>query len=204
MLFADLVGSTRLAAALDPEELRSRLAPFFEIARLVLEEHGGTVEKYIGDAVMAVFGAPIAHGDDPDRAVAAALAMVDRVAELEGEPAIRVGIETGEVLAMTEAEDLAVTGEAVNAAARLQQAAAPGQVLVGERAARACRRARLEPDAAVEAKGIAEQLPAVERGRGRGRAGALEGATGRPRGRHRAASPRSRRAARERTPSSSP
>jgi class 3 adenylate cyclase/tetratricopeptide (TPR) repeat protein len=160
MLFADLVGSTRLAAALDPEELRSRLAPFFEIARLVLEEHGGTVEKYIGDAVMAVFGAPIAHGDDPDRAVAAALAMVDRVAELEGEPAIRVGIEMGEVLAMTDAEDLAVTGEAVNAAARLQQAADPGQVLVGERAARACRRARLEPDGAIDAKGLEMRLPA--------------------------------------------
>jgi class 3 adenylate cyclase len=174
MLFADLVGSTRLAAALDPEELRGRLAPFFEVARSALEEHGGTVEKYIGDAVMAVFGAPVAHGDDPDRAVAAALALVDRVARLDGEPAIRVGIETGEVLAVREAGDLAVTGEAVNAAARLQQAARPGQVLVGARAARACRRTRLERDGEIEATGLTDRLPtwravAVEEGPERAR-----------------------------------
>ena len=154
MLFADLVGSTRLATQLDPEDLRGRLEPFFEAARSALEQHGGTVEKYIGDAVMAVFGAPVAHGDDPDRAVAAGLAVAERVAELDGELAVRVGIETGEVLSMQGAGDLRVTGEAVNAAARLQQAADPGEVLVGERAARACRRARLEANGAVEAKGI--------------------------------------------------
>ena len=79
MVFADLVGSTELATDLDPEELRHRLAPFFEVARATLEEHGGRVEKYVGDAVMAVFGVPRSYGDDPDRAVAAALALRDRV-----------------------------------------------------------------------------------------------------------------------------
>jgi class 3 adenylate cyclase len=160
MLFADLVGSTRLATQLDPEDLRGRLEPFFEAARNALEQHGGTVEKYIGDAVMAVFGAPVAHGDDPDRAVAAGLAVAERVSELDGELAVRVGIETGEVLSVTGAGDLRVTGEAVNAAARLQQAAQPGEVLVGERAAQACRRARLEANGAVEAKGIPGALDA--------------------------------------------
>jgi class 3 adenylate cyclase len=160
MLFADLVGSTKLAAQLDPEDLRGRLEPFFEAARSALEQHGGTVEKYIGDAVMAVFGAPVAHGDDPDRAVAAGLAVAERVSELDGDLTVRVGIETGEVLSVQAAGDLRVTGEAVNAAARLQQAAEPGEVLVGERAARACRRARLEGNGAVEAKGISGALGA--------------------------------------------
>src|SRR3954471_8497593 len=159
-LFADLVGSTELAATLDPEDLRGRLEPFFEAARNALEQHGGTVEKYIGDAVMAVFGTPVAHGDDPDRAVAAGLDVAERVGQLDGELTVRVGIETGEVLSVQGAGDLRVTGEAVNAAARLQQAAQPGEVLVGERAARACRRARLEANGAVEAKGIPERLGA--------------------------------------------
>jgi class 3 adenylate cyclase/tetratricopeptide (TPR) repeat protein len=160
MLFADLVGSTELAAGRDPEEIRGRLEPFFDTARSALEQHGGTVEKYIGDAVMAVFGAPVSHGDDPDRAVAAGLEVARRVGELDGELAVRVGIETGEVLSVPDAGDLRVTGEAVNAAARLQQAAQPGEVLVGERAAQACRRARLESNGAVEAKGIPGALGA--------------------------------------------
>jgi class 3 adenylate cyclase len=160
MLFADLVGSTRLATQLDPEDLRGRLEPFFDAAKSALEQHGGTVEKYIGDAVMAVFGAPVSHGDDPDRAVAAGLAVAERVSQLDGELAVRVGIETGEVLAIAGSGDLRVTGEAVNAAARLQQAAQPGEVLVGERAARACRRARLEANGGVEAKGIPGTLDA--------------------------------------------
>ncbi len=103
---------------------------------------------------MAVFGVPVGHGDDPDRAVAAALELVERVAELDGGLTVKVGIETGEILAVSDSDHLAVTGEAVNAAARLQQAAEPGQVLVGERAARACLRTRLEPGERVEAKGI--------------------------------------------------
>jgi class 3 adenylate cyclase len=158
MLFADLVGSTEIASGADPEELRRRLAPFFDVARRSLEEHGGTLEKYIGDAVLAAFGVPRAHGDDPDRAVAAALALVERLAALDVGLSVRIGIETGEVLATAGDGDLSVTGEAVNAAARLQQAAGPGQILVGERAARACRRARLEPRAPVEAQGIAAPL----------------------------------------------
>ncbi|HKH22153.1 MAG TPA: AAA family ATPase [Solirubrobacterales bacterium] len=160
MLFADLVGSTELAAGRDPEEIRGRLEPFFEEARNALEQHGGTVEKYIGDAVMAVFGAPVAHGDDPDRAIAAGLEVARRVGELDGGLAVRIGIETGEILSVPEAGNLRVTGEAVNVAARLQQAAAPGEVLVGERTARACRRAQLEPNGAVEAKGIPGALGA--------------------------------------------
>ena len=162
MLFADLVGSTELASGLDPEEIRGRLEPFFDTARGALEQHGGTVEKYIGDAVMAVFGAPVAHGDDPDRAVAAGLEVATKVAELDGELAVRVGIETGEVLSVPEAGSLRVTGEAVNAAARLQQAASPGEVLVGERAARACRRAELEPNGAVEGKGMGRPMAAFK------------------------------------------
>ena len=159
MVFADLVGSTELATDLDPEELRGRLTPFFDVARTTLEEHGGTIEKYIGDAVLAVFGVPRAHGDDPDRAVAAALALIDRVRAVDSGLGVRIGVEAGEVLVADREGDLSVTGQAVNAAARLQQAAAPGQVLVGERAARACRRARLEPGPALEAKGIPGQLP---------------------------------------------
>jgi class 3 adenylate cyclase len=162
MLFADLVGSTQLAAGQDPEEIRGRLEPFFDAARAALEQYGGTVEKYIGDAVMAVFGAPVAHGDDPDRAVAAGLELARRVGDLDGRLAVRVGIETGEVLSVPEAGNLRVTGEAVNAAARLQQAAAPGEVLVGQRTVRACRRALLEPNGAVDAKGIDRPIAAYK------------------------------------------
>ena len=158
MVFADLVGSTEMASDLDPEELRGRLAPFFEVARSTLEEHGGTVEKYVGDAVLAVFGVPRVHTDDPDRAVAAALALTERVASMDQGLAVRVGIETGEVLALDGGDDLSVTGEAVNAAARLQQAAAPGEVLIGERAARACRASEVHEAEAVEAKGFPEPL----------------------------------------------
>ncbi len=159
MVFADLVGSTAMAAGSDPEEIRGRLSPFFEVARETLSEHGGTLEKFIGDAILAVFGVPVAHGDDPDRAVAASLALIGRVAELGGGLAVRVGVETGEVLANPGDGDLSVTGDAVNAAARLQQAAAPGEVLVGERTAQSCRSVALEPGAAIEAKGFGRPLP---------------------------------------------
>jgi class 3 adenylate cyclase/tetratricopeptide (TPR) repeat protein len=160
MVFADLVGSTEMASDLDPEDLRGRLAPFFAVARSTLEEHGGTVEKYVGDAVLAVFGVPRIHSDDPDRAVAAALALTERVASMDQGLTVRVGIETGEVLALDRGDDLSVTGEAVNAAARLQQAAAPGEVLVGERAVRACRASELLEADGVEAKGFPEPLRA--------------------------------------------
>jgi class 3 adenylate cyclase len=158
MVFADLVGSTQLATGTDPEELRARLAPFFEVARSTLVEHGGTVEKYVGDAVLAVFGVPVAHTDDPDRAVAAALELTRRVASVGDGLSVRVGIETGEVLALDRAGDLSVTGEAVNAAARLQQSAAPGEVLVGERTARAYRATALEERGRIEAKGFPAPL----------------------------------------------
>ena len=151
----DLVGSTELSVGRDPEELRALLARYFDAARAVLEEHGGTVEKFIGDAVLAVFGAPVAHGDDPDRAIAAALALVERVAALGEGLELRVGVNTGDVLFTGSESDLSVAGEAVNVAARLEQAAAPGEVLVGERTARAARLARLAPAPPVEAKGIA-------------------------------------------------
>ncbi len=161
MVFADLVGSTEMAAGLDPEDVRGRLEPFFEVARETLSEHGGTLEKYIGDAVLAVFGVPVSHGDDPDRAVAAALALLERVEALDSSLKVRIGVETGEVLAGDRDGDLSVTGEAVNIAARLQQAAAPGEVLVGERAGRSCRRVVLEPAPAVEAKGLRRPLSAL-------------------------------------------
>jgi class 3 adenylate cyclase len=160
MVFADLVGSTELASGADPEEIRRRLAPFFDVARASLQEHGGTLEKYVGDAVLAVFGVPRAHGDDPDRAVAAALDLVERLRAIDRELAVRIGVETGVVLSTGSDGNLSVTGEPVNAAARLQQAAAPGQVLVGERAARACRRAVLEPQEPVQAKGLPAPLAA--------------------------------------------
>ena len=163
MVFADLVGSTQLASGRDPEELRAVLERFFEAARAVLEEHGGTVEKYIGDAVMAVFGAPVAYGDDPDRAVRASLDLVERVAELGGDLAIRIGVNTGEVLASPESgADLSVTGAPVNVAARLQQHARPGQVLVGERTARACRLVVMREVDPVPAKGLDEPLRAFQ------------------------------------------
>ena len=99
LVFADLVGSTEMIAGRDPEEVRGMLDPFYELARGVLEDHGGRVEKFIGDAVVAAFGVPRAHGDDPDRALAAALALVDRLAAHDPRLVLRIGIETGEVLA---------------------------------------------------------------------------------------------------------
>jgi class 3 adenylate cyclase len=160
IVFVDLVGSTELAAGRDPEDLRRRLAPFFDLARSTLTHHGGTIEKYIGDAVMAVFGVPVAHGDDPDRAVAAGLELSARIATAGDGLAVRIGIETGEVLALDGGGDLSVTGDAVNAAARLQSAASPGEVLVGERAARSSRAVQLEPHDAIDAKGFPTPLAA--------------------------------------------
>ncbi len=156
MLFADIVGSTERAAGVDPEQLRGQLVPFFDVVRGVMGEHGGTIEKFIGDAVMTAFGVPRAHGDDADRAIAAGLALVDRVAELGIE--IRVGIESGEVLALEAGGDLSITGDAVNAAARLQTAARPGEVLVGRRAARSVLHSALEGPRPVEAKGFPAPL----------------------------------------------
>jgi class 3 adenylate cyclase/tetratricopeptide (TPR) repeat protein len=127
VLFCDVVGSTALGESVDPEALQALLARYFERMSGIVEAHGGTVEKFIGDAVMAVFGVPIVHEDDALRACRAAVEMRDALPELGVEG--RIGVNTGEVLTGTE-ERLA-TGDAVNVAARLEQAAAAGEVLIG-------------------------------------------------------------------------
>jgi class 3 adenylate cyclase/tetratricopeptide (TPR) repeat protein len=127
VLFCDVVGSTALGESTDPEALQVLLARYFERMSGIVELHGGSVEKFIGDAVMAVFGVPAAHEDDALRACRAAVEMRDALPELGVEG--RIGVNTGEVLTGTE-ERLA-TGDAVNIAARLEQAAEPGEVLIG-------------------------------------------------------------------------
>jgi class 3 adenylate cyclase/tetratricopeptide (TPR) repeat protein len=129
ILFCDVTGSTELGERTDPEALRALLARYFERMKAIVEAHGGAVEKFIGDAVMAVFGVPAAHEDDALRACRAAVEMRDALPELG--IAGRIGVNTGEVVTGTE-ERLA-TGDAVNVAARLEQAADPGEVLLGER-----------------------------------------------------------------------
>ena len=133
VLFADLVGSTQLLDGQDPEITRRRVTSFFDGVQRCIETHGGTVEKFAGDAVMAAFGIPIAREDDADRAVRAGLGILDHVSDLGLEA--RVGIEAGEVV-VDETDSTFATGEAVNVAARLQQAAAPGEILMGESAHR--------------------------------------------------------------------
>jgi len=128
VLFCDLVGSTALGESTDPEALRARMGRYFEDLRTIIERHGGTVEKFVGDAVMAVFGIPLSHEDDALRAVRAASEMRTAIAE-HGLDA-RIGINTGEVVVGGLSETL-VTGDAVNVAARLEQAAGPGETLIG-------------------------------------------------------------------------
>jgi class 3 adenylate cyclase/tetratricopeptide (TPR) repeat protein len=138
VVFCDVTGSTSLGEARDPESVRRVLARYFEQARAALERHGGTVEKFIGDAVMAVFGVPTLHEDDALRAVRAAAELRERLGELNEELErdwgvrleTRTAVNTGDVIAGS-AETL-VTGDAVNVAARLEQVAAPGEVLLGE------------------------------------------------------------------------
>src|SRR4051812_44436496 len=126
VLFCDVTGSTSLGETTDPEALRVLLARYFERMKSIVESHGGTVEKFIGDAVMAVFGVPQLHEDDALRAVRAALEMRAGLPDLG--ISARIGIDTGEVVTGT-TERLA-TGDAVNIAARLQQAAAPEEILI--------------------------------------------------------------------------
>ena len=141
VLFADVAGSTALGEQLDPETLRTVMSRYFEEMRRILERHGGTVEKFIGDAVMAVFGVPVNHEDDALRAVRAADEMLERVAELNhelgeryGTPLeLRVGVNTGPVVAGDRGSgETLVTGDAVNLAKRLEQAAPPGTILIGK------------------------------------------------------------------------
>ena len=167
VLFADLVGFTARAERLDPEDVRALLAPYHERLRSELERFGGTVEKFIGDAVMALFGAPVAHEDDPERAVRAALAIRDWIAE-EGEHLqVRVGVNTGEALVAIDARssegEAMAAGDVVNTAARIQAGAPVSAVLVGEQTYRATADAidyrEAEP---VVAKGKSEPIPVWE------------------------------------------
>src|SRR4051795_10439222 len=149
IVFCDLTGSTALGDRTDPETLRATMRGYYEQMRTILERHGGTVEKFVGDAVMAVFGVPVAHEDDALRAVRAAWEMREAVPALG--LAARIGVNTGEVVAGE--GDTLVTGDAVNVAARLEQAAAAGDVLVGAETRRLVRDAAAAEAVAVEAKG---------------------------------------------------
>ena len=128
VLFVDLVESTRLVASADAEVVRRRVNRFFDQVSHCVESHGGVVEKFAGDSVMAAFGVPRAHEDDAERGVRAALAIREAVAELSLE--VRMGLESGEVVA-EESDSTFATGEPVNVAARLQQAAGVGEILLG-------------------------------------------------------------------------
>ena len=133
VLFADLVGFTPFAEGRDPEAVRDLLTRYFDAARLAVERHGGTVEKFIGDAVMAVWGTPVAHEDDAERAVRASLEIVDASRGLGPGIEARAGVLTGETAVTLGATNQGmVAGDLVNTASRLQSVAAPGTVLVGE------------------------------------------------------------------------
>jgi class 3 adenylate cyclase/tetratricopeptide (TPR) repeat protein len=158
VLFADIVGSTAMGASNDPEVVRRTLSRTFAEVRRVLETHGGTVEKFIGDAVMAVFGIPQTHDDDADRAVRAAFGLRDRVAAMNADGRLalelRIGVNSGQVVTGDAGETL-VTGDAVNAGARLQSAAAPNEILVGALTHELTERAvRYGPRREIDAKGL--------------------------------------------------
>ena len=167
VLFADLVGFTSRAERMDPEEVRSLLRPFHARLRDELERFGGTVEKFIGDAVMAVFGAPVAHEDDAERAVRAALAIRDWIVAEQVELQLRIGVNTGQALvslgARPEEGEGMVAGDVVNTAARLQSNAPVNSILVGETTWRATRDAiDYRPAEPVQAKGKSEPVGAWE------------------------------------------
>jgi class 3 adenylate cyclase/tetratricopeptide (TPR) repeat protein len=156
VLFCDVVGSTALGESTDPEALRALLGRYFDQMKAIVERHGGTVEKFIGDAVMAVFGVPQLHEDDALRAVRAAVEMRDALPELGVQA--RIGLNTGEVVVGT-SERLA-TGDAVNVAARLEQSAGAGEVLLGPETARLVRDAVETEKLQLELKGKSEPLEA--------------------------------------------
>jgi class 3 adenylate cyclase/tetratricopeptide (TPR) repeat protein len=162
VLFADLVGFTPFAEERDAEEVRETLSRYFEIASEVIGRYGGTIEKFIGDAVMAVWGAPVAHEDDPERAVRAALDLVDTVRSLGPGIQARAGVLTGDAAVTLGATNQGmVAGDLVNTAARLQSVAAPGTVLVGEATQRAAAAAIAFEEAGDQLlKGKAAPVPA--------------------------------------------
>ncbi len=168
VLFTDIVGSTAKAEQMDPEDVRARLAPYYARLRTELERFGGTVEKFIGDAVVALFGAPVAHEDDPERAVRAALAICTAIGDLNAEDEwldlqVRIGVNTGEALVVvgarsSEGEGMA-SGDVMNTAARLQSAAPVNGILVGAATYRATRAAIDYAEAeAIVAKGKSEPV----------------------------------------------
>src|SRR3954467_2274214 len=171
VVFADLSGYTAVAERMDPEAVKSFVDRALRRLGHEVDRFGGSVDKYIGDNVMAVFGAPVAHEDDAERAVRAALGMQDAMGEINERLgtsqgvslALRVGVNTGEVVAGAIGDGYTVIGDTVNVAARLQTAARPGTVTVGERTYRARSRAieyrLLEP---LTLKGKAEPVPAWE------------------------------------------
>jgi class 3 adenylate cyclase/tetratricopeptide (TPR) repeat protein len=163
VLFADLVGFTGRAEQLDPEDVRAMLSPYYARLRSELERRGGTVEKFIGDAVMAVFGAPVSHEDDPERAVRAALAIRDAIRDEDAGLQVRIAVNTGEALVSLDARPSAgegmAAGDVVNTTARLQSAAPVNGILVGESTYRATRNAIEYREATpVEAKGKADPV----------------------------------------------
>ena len=194
VVFADVVGSTALGERVDPETLRWAMQRWFGRMRDVVERHGGTVENYIGDAVMAVFGIPVAHEDDALRAVRAAAEMREEVAALRGELrrergvelAVRIGVNTGEAVTGAAASGGSFTaGDTVNVAARLEQAARPGDILLGRDTFRLVRHAvDAEPVAPLTVKGKRAALEAFRllavAPDARGRAAAAARADGRP------------------------
>jgi class 3 adenylate cyclase/tetratricopeptide (TPR) repeat protein len=170
VVFSDLVGSTQLGERLDPESLRELITRYYDCAAEVLARHGGTVAKFIGDAVMAVYGIPQLHEDDALRAVRGAAELDDALAELNGELeaawgvrlALRTGVNTGEVVVgdAVHGQEI-VVGDAVNVAARLEQAANPGEVLIGEQTWRLVRdAATVEPVAPLAVKGKGDPVVA--------------------------------------------
>ncbi|HUG65228.1 MAG TPA: adenylate/guanylate cyclase domain-containing protein [Gaiellaceae bacterium] len=189
VVFVDLVGSTARAETSDPEDVRALLRVYHERARDELESFGGTVEKFIGDAVVAVFGAPVAHEDDPERAVRAALAVRDAVARLnEDEPDrdlhVRIAVNTGEALVSLDASpgegEAMVAGDVINTAARIQSAAPVDGILVGEQTFRATEREIVYRDSdPVEAKGKTEPVLVWEAEEARSRLGVDLGGAGR-------------------------